>query len=274
MLPALAFSCVAGCSSTIAGPGPVPTSSVSPAPPGVLLRGPATRLSFSSQGDAGTILVPKQIGVLANDHANVVAGPSPQASMPPIPLVPGPFYTRPIVYTAVTFTKRTTMQHRPGLTFDLPPSIDPNFGTFFLAFYGTSGGWDTLASTHGSSGQTIAFVPAGAQATYQATIPYGIALYQLADVEMPVPMPSPATVQLTEAGKIAKIDVSEPDYYGKWTATSSSPAVATVSPGLSGHPRFTVTAVKAGKATITFTDSAGGTGTVFVGVTTSGGGIH
>jgi hypothetical protein len=276
VLPALALAAAAGCSSTIAGPGPVPTSSTvptfSPTPPGVLLHGTAIDLSFSSQGDAGAILAPPQIDVPPNDYATVLAGPSPQASMPSIPLVPGPFYTRPIVYTAVTFTKRTTMQHLLGLRFALPDSIDPNFGTFYLAVY-NGHGWSNVASGHGASGQTITFAPAGRQTAYAATTPHGVALWQLADVETPVPLPSPAIVQFTAVGQTARIDVTEPDYYAKWTASSSDSNVATISPA-SGGPHFTVTAVKHGKATVTFTDSAGGTGKVFVGVTTSGGGIH
>ncbi|HTA39582.1 MAG TPA: Ig-like domain-containing protein [Candidatus Acidoferrales bacterium] len=281
MLPALALSLAAGCSSTISGPGPVPTSSTrptptptsSPTPSGVLLRGHPIDLSFSSQGDAGALLVPKQIDVPANDYATVAAGPSPQAGMPPIPRVPAPFYTRPILYTAVTFSKRTTMQHLLGLTFALPDSIDPNFGTFFLAVY-NGHGWSNVASRKGASGQTITFVPAGAMTTYAATAPHGVALWQLADAETPTPQPSPSTVQFTEVGQTAKIDVTEPDYYGKWTARSSNPSVATVSPNGLGGPHFTVTAAKHGKTTISFTDSSGGTGNVLVGVTTSGGGIH
>jgi hypothetical protein len=282
MLPALAVGLAAGCSSTISGPGPVPTSSSVPTPTpmptptrmpsGVLLTGAAIKLPFVSQGQAGAILVPPQIHIGANDFANVVAGPSPQASMPAIPLVPGPFYTRPIVYTAVTFTQRTTMEHLLGLTFDLPSSIDPDFGTFFLAVY-EGHGWDSIASTHGAAGQTIAFAAAGKPTTYSASAPHGVALYQLADVETPMPVPSPSTVQFTQLGRTAKIDVTEPDYYGSWTAVSSDPSVATVSPA-HGGPHFRVTAVKAGKTTIRFTDSAGGVGSVFVGVTTSGGGIH
>ena len=287
MLPSLALGLAAGCSSTIGGPAPVPTSSFgptptpkptptptpTPTPSGVLLHGPATDLTFSSQRDLGAIFVPPQIDVPANDYANVVAGPSPQASMHPIPDVPGPFYTRPIVYTAVTFTQRTAMQHLLGLAFNLPNSIDPNFGTFFLAVYNARGGWDTIASTHRASGQTITFAPAGRKTTYSAITPHGTALYQLVDVEAPMPLPSPSTIQFKALGRSEKIDVTEPDYYGTWTAVSSDPSVATVLP-TEGGPHFRVTAVKAGKATITFTDSGRGTGTAFVGVTTSGGGIH
>jgi hypothetical protein len=111
------------------------------------------------------------------------------------------------------------------------------------------------------------------KSTYSAKMPHGIALYQLADVEQPVPLPNPSTLQFTAAGQKATIDVMEPDYYGRWTAVSSNPSAATVSPA-SGGPHFTVTAIKAGKTTVTFTDSAGGTGSTSVGVTTSGGGIH
>jgi hypothetical protein len=269
MLPALALG--TGCSSTITGPAPVPTASS--APSGVLLLGPAIKLPFVSQGQAGAILVPPQIGVPANDYANVAAGPSPQASMHPIPLVPGPFYTNPIVYTAVTFTQRTAMQHLLGLTFALPNAINPNFGTFYLAVYVAHGAWENVASTHVSSGQTVTFALAGKTMAYRATAPHGVALYQLADVERPLPLPSPATVQFTAVGRTAKVDVMEPDYYGTWTAVSSDPTVAKVSPARGG-PHFTVKAVKAGKTTVTFNDSAGGTGSAFVGVTTSGGGIH
>jgi Bacterial Ig-like domain (group 2) len=276
MLPALILCLAEGCSSAIGGPAPVPTSSAAPPTPppsGVLLTGAATKLEFVSQGQGGAIVVPPQIGVPANDYATVAAGPSPQASMRPIPLVPGPFYTNPIVYTAVTFTRRTTTQQALGLTFDLPASINANFGTFYLAVYKAPGYWFTVATKHVASGQTVSFAPTGAKSTYGATLPHGIALWQLADVEKQMPQPNPSTLPFTALGQKGKIDVMEPDYYGAWTAVSSNPSVATVSPA-SGGPRFTVTALKAGKARVTFTDSAGGTGSTSVGVTTSGGGIH
>jgi Bacterial Ig-like domain (group 2) len=276
MLPALILCLAEGCSSTIGGPAPVPTGSAAPPTPppsGVLLTGAATTLPFVSAGQNGAVVVPPQIGVPGNDYATVAAGPSPQASMRPIPLVPGPFYTNPIVYTAVTFTQRTVTQQALGLTFDLPASIDANFGTFYLAIYKAPGYWFTVASKHVASGQTVTFAPAGAKATYSATSPHGIALYQLADVEKQMPQPNPLTLKFTALGRKAKIDVMEPDYYGTWTAVSSNPSVVTVSPA-SGGPHFTVTALKAGKAKVTFTDSAAGTGSTSVSVTTTGGGIH
>jgi Pilus formation protein N terminal region len=252
----------AGCTSTISGPAPVPTSSASPS--GVLLTGAAIKLSFASQAQAGAILVPPQIDVPANDYATVAAGPSPQASMHPIPVVPGPFYTNTIVYTAVTFARRTAMQDLLGLTFELPDSTNANFGTFYLAVYNAHGAWDNVASTHVSSGQTVTFAPAGKKTAYGAAAPHGVALYQLADVEKPIPFPSPSAVQLTALGKTARIDVNEPDYYGTWTAVSSNPSVAAVSPASGRH--FIVKARKAGKTTVTFTDSAFGTGKTYVGV--------
>ena len=88
-----------------------------------------------------------------------------------------------------------------------------------------------MASAHVASGQTVTFVPAGKKTAYSASTPHGVALWQLADVQTPVPIPSPSTVQFTATGQTAKIDVMEPDYYGSWTAVSSNPSVATVSPG-------------------------------------------
>jgi hypothetical protein len=272
LLPAFALALAAGCSGTV-GSSPAPAPTASGVPAGTLLTGAATELPFVSQGQAGAILVPTQIDVPPSDYAVVIAGPSPQASMPPIPLVPGPYFTRTIVYTAVTFTRLTTTQRQLGLRFDLPKSIDPNFGTFYLAAYHVHGSWRNVGSTHVASGQEVEFSPAAPMTRYAAIAPHGVALYQLVSIEQPGPQPSPQSVQLDAVGHKATVTLQEPDYYAKWSAVSTDPKVATVSPAYGG-PRFTITARKAGKTSIAFRDSAGGTGTVSVGVTTSGGGIH
>jgi hypothetical protein len=273
ILGAAVIALAGGCSNTVGIYQPNPGPTATRAPSGTLLTGAPVSLPFVSQRRRGDILVPSQIDVEAGDYASVTAGPKPQASMRPIPLVPGPFYTRTIVYTAVYFSMTTKTSRSLGLSFALPSGVNADFGTFYLAAYDPSGHWNNVASTHGANAGTIVFPPAGDATSYAAVLPHGVALYQLAPVETPLPQPNPATVQLTALTQRAKIDVMEPDYYGTWRAVSQAPSVATVSPAAGGS-HFIVTPVKAGKTRIVFTDSAGGTGSAFVGITTSGGGIH
>jgi hypothetical protein len=264
----------AGCSGTVgfSVPNPGPTSTAEP-PPGTLLTGLPVSLPFVSQMKSGAILVPSQIAVPAGDYATVSAGTQPQASMHPILPAPYPLMTKTVVYTAVRFTKPTKTSKALGLTFALPPSIDPDFGTFYLAVYGAHGMWQSVENTHGAVNGRVTFTPAGGTTSYSANAPHGIALYQVLSATVPVPLPSPSTVQFTELTQRKTIGVTEPGYHGAWTAVSADASIATVTPA-SGSSRFSVKPLKPGKTEIVFTDSAGGAAGVFIGVTTSGGGIH
>ncbi len=64
---------------------------------------------------------------------------------------------------------------------------------------------------------------------------------------------SPTSLIISAPGQTGSLTVTETNYHGTWAATSSSKSIATVvesSPGV-----FTVTAVGAGKCTITISDT-------------------
>jgi hypothetical protein len=248
-----------------------PTPTPTPTPAGILLRGPFVELPFVSQGRQGFILVPPQIDVPPKDYATVAAGPKPQASMNPLVPVPGPV-TQTLVYTATTFTQKTFLEQPLGMKFALPDTIDPDFGTFYLAVYDVGGRWRNVASAHGTVAE-IDFEPPGGTTTYSAMKPHGLLLYRILSAQHPKPIPSPSSLNFDAVAQTAIVTVTEPDYYGTIAAASQDPSIATVAPApIAGQ--FVVTSVKAGKTKIVFTDSAGGAAHVNLGVTTSGGGIH
>jgi hypothetical protein len=84
---------------------------------------------------------------------------------------------------------------------------------------------------------------------------------------------NPTSLSFTAVGQTQTFTAQEMVYTNPFTATSSNPSVATLSPG-SSYGSFTVTAVAAGSATITVKDSNGNSTTVAVGVTTTTGGIN
>jgi streptogramin lyase len=65
---------------------------------------------------------------------------------------------------------------------------------------------------------------------------------------------TPSHLVLSAPGKSASIAVTETHYHGIWTAASSSKTIATVTETSPGH--FEVTAVGAGKCTITISDTS------------------
>jgi len=79
---------------------------------------------------------------------------------------------------------------------------------------------------------------------------------------------TPANTQLT-TGETTQFTPSEPGYSGTYTATSSNPAVITVSPA-SGTGPFTLTAVSPGTATITVADQNGHSASTTLTVTAPG----
>jgi len=99
----------------------------------------------------------------------------------------------------------------------------------------------------------------------------------------PTPTPHPGTtpvitlpggvvgssLSFDAAKQTATVTVGEPSYSGTFTAQSNATAVATVSPA--SGTSFTLTAISAGTATITFTDSYGNAAQLTVTITISGG---
>ncbi len=83
---------------------------------------------------------------------------------------------------------------------------------------------------------------------------------------------NPISLAFTAVGQSQTILAQETLYSNPFTAVTSNNAVATVSPG-STYGGFTVTAVAAGTATITVSDTNNQHVTVSVGVTTTSGGI-
>jgi len=77
------------------------------------------------------------------------------------------------------------------------------------------------------------------------------------------------SLALDAANQTATVTVSETGYDGTFAALTSAGGVATVSPA--SGTSFTVTAIAAGTATITFTDSNGNVAQLTVTVTTSSG---
>ncbi len=84
---------------------------------------------------------------------------------------------------------------------------------------------------------------------------------------------NPTSLSFTAVGQTQTIFAQETLYSNPFTASTSNAAVATVAPA-STYGGFTVTAVKAGTATITVSDSNSHKATVSVGVTTTSGGIN
>ncbi|HEY4440348.1 MAG TPA: pilus assembly protein N-terminal domain-containing protein [Candidatus Elarobacter sp.] len=76
----------------------------------------------------------------------------------------------------------------------------------------------------------------------------------------------------TAAGQTQDAAISDPGYSGGYTPNSTNPGVATAT--IIAGPAVHVTAVGAGTATITVTDSLGQAATITVGVTTTGGVVH
>ena len=74
---------------------------------------------------------------------------------------------------------------------------------------------------------------------------------------------------LDAANQTAVVTVSETGYSGTFTAQSSATAVATVSPA--SGTSFTVTAIGAGTATVSFVDASGNVAQLTVTVTITGG---
>jgi len=77
------------------------------------------------------------------------------------------------------------------------------------------------------------------------------------------------SLALDAANQTAAVSVNETGYSGDFAAQSSATGVATVSPA-SGKS-FTITAIAAGTATISFTDSYGNVAKLSISVTTTGG---
>jgi len=87
----------------------------------------------------------------------------------------------------------------------------------------------------------------------------------------PLVVASPAALNFTATGQTGTVAVSENAYSGSFAAASSNTGVATVSPA--SGTSFTISAVAAGTASVTFTDSNQNSSSVSVTVTTSSGSI-
>jgi hypothetical protein len=146
----------------------------------VQLHGYPAEVSFDVAGKAGQLQIPAQLGVPPNDSVRATTGTKPQAGMPPVPLVPAA--TIQLVYAAVYFTHSTKTSHGLGMLYELPASVNPKSGSFYLASYDAKKkSWNTsYAKPLRTTSRDVSISPTGGAVTYQANAANGIALYQIA----------------------------------------------------------------------------------------------
>ncbi|HEV2739050.1 MAG TPA: hypothetical protein VGU66_10765 [Candidatus Elarobacter sp.] len=155
----------------------------------------------------------------------------------------------------------------PSFTFTVPPALVLPNESEFLAFYDAAqSGYRTVFGPATAVSGIVTFTGTSSPLTLTGGQTYVFALYGIPAVVAGNPVPAPSSVAFNLTGQSQIVTVSEPNYSGAFTATSSNAAVVGVA-AVSGSSFILTAGTSAGSATITVRDSAGRTSLVDAGVT-------
>jgi hypothetical protein len=173
------------------------------------------------------------------------------------------------LYLVLTPSQTITLPAFPSFAFTVPASLVLPDENEYVAFYDAAqGGYRTVFGPATAVNGVVRFGGTSAPLTLVGGLSYVFVLYGIPAVVAGNPVPSPSSVGFNLTGQTQIVSVSEPNYAGGFTATSSNPAIVSVA--AASATSFVLTAgASAGSATITVRDSAGRTSLVDAGVTLS-----
>jgi hypothetical protein len=171
------------------------------------------------------------------------------------------------LYLVLKPSQTITLPAFPSFTFSVPPALVLPNESEFLAFYDAAqGGYRTIFGPVTASSGIVTFTGTSAPLTLAGGQTYVFVLYGIPAVVAGNPVPSPSSVAFNLTGQTQIVTVSEPNYGGAFTATSSNPSIVSVA-AASGSSFILTAGANAGSATIAVRDSAGRTSLVDAGVT-------
>jgi hypothetical protein len=204
-----------------------------------------------------------------------------------------------ILYFGLAFTQTVVLHSYPSFEVLFPPGFLPSGAAYYLGLYDTSNpgaGWQFPWEGPAAivSGNVLIFTGLSQPFTFKAGVRYYFELCVVSARATPSPRPSippptpspspgasaapgplsvqPGIIAFSAPGQTATLAVSRSNFKGTFTATMSSPAIATVQ--AASASTFVVTAgATAGTSSVVVTDSSGGKVTVPLTVTITEGGI-
>lgn len=276
---------LAACGGGSGGSAPVTVASPSPSP--VPSCAPATCATSSTAvssnaGAAQTIPMPTVAGasgsVVLPAGTQTAGGTTLQVTLQTVPGGVAALQsaqrrasdvgsTNAQLYLVLTPSQTITLPAFPSFAFTVPASLVLPNESEYLAFYDAAqGGYRTVFGPATVANSVVRFSGSSAPLTLAAGQQYVFVLYGVPAVVAGNPVPSPSSVAFNLTGQTQIVTVGEPNYSGAFTATSSNPAIASVT-AASGTSFVLTAGASAGSATITVRDSAGRTSLVDVGVT-------
>lgn len=277
---------LAGCGGGSGAPPPVttpsPTSTPAPACAPATCATSSSALSSDASaaqtialpavaGSSGSVTLPAGAQVpsgttlqatLQTNSAGVVALQSAQRRLSAVGSTNGQ------LYVLLQPSHTITLPAFPAFTFTVPAALVLPNESEYLAFYDPAqNGYRTLAGPVTVANGIVSFGGSPGPVTLVGGQTYVFVLYGVpAVVVTGNPVPSPATVGFNLTGQTQIVTVSEPNYSGTFTATSSNASIVSVA-AVSGSSFILTAGANAGSATIVVRDSAGRTSLVDAGVT-------
>jgi hypothetical protein len=171
------------------------------------------------------------------------------------------------LYVVLQPSQTITLPAIPAFTFAVPPTLVlPNENEFLAFFDAAQGGYRTIAGPVTVANGVVSFAGSPGPLTLTGGQTYVFVLYGVPAVVTGNPVPSPASVGFNLSGQTQIVTVSESNYGGSFTATSSNASIVSVAQ-VSGSSFMLTAGAVAGSATIVVRDSAGRTSLVDAGVT-------
>jgi hypothetical protein len=171
------------------------------------------------------------------------------------------------LYVVLQPSHTITLPAFPAFAFTVPPALVLPNESEYLAFYDPAqSGYRTLAGPVTAANGIVSFAGSAGPVTLTGGQTYVFVLYGVPAVVSGNPVPSPASVGFNLTGQTQIVTVSEANYSGAFTATSSNASIVSVA-AVSGSSFILTAGANAGSATIVVRDSAGHTSVVDAGVT-------
>lgn len=214
-------------------------------------------LPAGAQVPSGTTLQ----ATLQTNSAGVVALQSAQRRLSAVGSTNGQ------LYVVLQPSRTIALPAFPAFTFTVPAALVLPNESEYLAFYDPpQNAYRTLAGPVTVANGVVSFAGSPGPVTLIGGQTYVFVLYGVPAVVTGNPVPSPATVGFNLTGQTQIVTVSEPNYSGAFTATSSNASIVSVAV-VSGSSFILTAGANAGSATIVVRDSAGRTSLVDAGVT-------
>jgi len=170
------------------------------------------------------------------------------------------------LYVVLQPSHTVTLPAFPAFAFTVPPALVLPNESEYLAFYDPAqNGYRTLAGPVTVANGVLSFAASPGPVTFSGGQTYVFVLYGVPAVPGN-PVASPSSVGFNLTGQTQIVTVSEPNYSGTFTATSSNASIVSVA-AVSGSSFILTAGANAGSAAIVVRDSAGRSSLVDAGVT-------